>query len=312
MMFKTILFSTLLVFSSTVTSAPVYHGTSTLFEDNAITLHLDNDNDGLFSAGDSILAVLEIDTTQSGQAGGFSTPVPAELTGIVDAYIMEVSAPNQFGRVNMIFAPNPGGFLSGVTDPNLADEVIQAQSGGAGLLGGEVVRFFDGPPNDLDLSSVNCLTAEDCLDLATNGQFYFSFGDKGDENFNFSLQNGVLDPAVLQTIGQATSTGFGNFNMELIDNESGENFVPRDCLPSFCNPGDDNAIHMTGSATFFGGLDLPGDALNRGDIQFLLSRPVQVSEPAPLGLMALGLLGLGFTVRRRNDLSKITYLHERS
>lgn len=297
---KKMLFSALVlcVLSFQSLAAPVYFGASTLFEDNAITLHLDNDGDGLFSVGDSILGVVEIDTTQSAIAGGSSAPVPPELTGVFDAYITSVTAPDAFGRVDMAFGANPGGFLSGATDPNLAEEVLQAQSGGVGLQGGEVIRFFNGGTDNLDLSSVNCLTSEECLNLASDGDFYFSFGDNGDVNFNFGLENGILDPSVLVTIAQATATGAANFNMGLIDNQSGELITAHDCVMSFCNPGGDNSIELTGSGTFFGGLGLPGDALNRGDLQFVLTR--EINEPEPLALMALGLLGLGFTSRRKN------------
>lgn len=298
-MFKVLLFAiTGFIFSFSAMATPVWFAPSTLFEDNAITYHLDNDSDGVFSVGDSILGVLEIDTTQSAMPGGSSVAVPPELTGVFDAYITSVTAPNAFGRVDMVFGTNPGGFFSGATDPGLAAEVAQAQGGGSGLLGGEVVRFFDGGVDDLDLASVNCLTTATCLDAASNGDFYFSFGDNGDPNFNFTLENGVLDPAFLATIAQATATGGANFNMGLIENLSGENIIDVDCLSSFCTPGDDNQIALRGSGNFFGGLGLPGEALNRGDFQFILDT-AEINEPKSLALLGAGLLGLGFTSIRK-------------
>jgi len=158
---------------------------TTLFEDDDIdAVYTVNNNGALMPDTDNSIDVghVLISIFELNNAGGHSV-LPDELTGVLGIQVADMSTPDSFGRVDMIFTAYTGG-LNAILALGSTDETVVGGEPGGGAL---AAMWLDPTPN-LDISadnvvndSISCSTMGGCIDQAVDGTLWEVDGFTGDD-----------------------------------------------------------------------------------------------------------------------------------
>jgi len=261
-----------LIVSSAVPSGPVQ------FSDNSAEVLIDRVGAvaGTLDIGDSLRGIFSIDNiTGSGpQVAIGAGTVYNELTGLFQVIVTDKVATSDPGRFNYTF-----GFDA-------------AFGQGAGVVG----VLFDDPAQNF--ARTNCATIALCESTATGGSIWATLGLTD----GFWTASNAAENTLLGALFPLT-TPLGNFSMGLnfLTNNTGFSWNKVDCVDTvnltlsqvdICGQGGVLASgRLSSSAT-----NTPYDIFN--NVDFTANR---VPEPATMALVALGLLGVGSSVRRKKS-----------
>ncbi len=256
-----------------------------VLEDNNLEYVLDENGEiktsGTLVVGDTLVAFITFEEVQDGSANTVqSLGAPGtELTGISAITISAILPGGSFA-----FAPS--GLLGSYTSEAGALAVLFDQNAGDFTTGCHVGGV------------VACETA------ATNGSHWMTVGFGDADDFwiaSSAVPLGDLSTVTLESVAAGAATNkfaVANYALSILENSTGFTFNQQSCglFAAFC--AGDGFVDLIGSGDILGGTGLTSPFLARSDFDFQLDR---VPEPATIGLIGLGLLGLG-AVRRKKSI----------
>ena len=264
-------------------------------EDNDLDFLVDNDENGLISQGDQLVAPYEFAAINDILAANGTTatqPLNQDIDELVGVATLTVSnvATDGAGDVTRVD-------FTGNADGTPALQVYSVDSVG---------------DVNLDIGSyANCTDLLSCTAAATDGAHWadFDFAD-GDDEWFFSPVTGfgsiADDPSAIAGLGASTKFGAANFALSLTNNSSSFTFVDQYIGCASVPDGvfqcaDDGLTTLVGSADILGGNGLPDSILESGGFA-RTDTDVQVNtvpEPGVVALLGMGLLGMGLGGLRR-------------